>query len=213
MPIDMQICFDNKIIPNVTPTKFLGMTIDNSLTWKTHLELLVNKFSAAYYIMRSVEPHMSHSILITTYYSLLHSVMPYGIIFWGNSTHRSRIFKIQKRAVRIIMEQTSRDSCRNLFKELKILPLTSQYIISSLFFKIIIKITLSQIQKIAVYIPEVVIIFFYPKLTWLFVKSVFIIQGFESLITFRNILKMFLRIKDVKEFYNIFNHTLLLHLG
>jgi hypothetical protein len=60
--------------------------------------------------------------------------MAYGIIFWGNSTHSSRIFKIQKRAVRIIVEHTSRDSCRNLSKELKILPLTSQYVFSSLLF-------------------------------------------------------------------------------
>jgi hypothetical protein len=60
--------------------------------------------------------------------------MAYAIIFWGNSTHSSKIFKIQRRAIRILMEQKSRDSCRNLFKELKILPLTSQYMFSSLFF-------------------------------------------------------------------------------
>ena len=30
-PIYMQIGYDNKIIPNVTYTKFLGLTIDNDL--------------------------------------------------------------------------------------------------------------------------------------------------------------------------------------
>jgi hypothetical protein len=60
--------------------------------------------------------------------------MAYGIIFWGNSTNSSRIFKIQKRAIRIIMGHKSRDSCRDLFKELNILPFISQDIFSLLLF-------------------------------------------------------------------------------
>jgi hypothetical protein len=134
MPIDMHIGYDNKIIPNVMYTKFLGLSVDNTLTWKTHLDLLINKLSTACYVIQAVKPYMSHSTLITIYYSLFHSVMAYGIIFWGNSTNSSRIFKIQKRAIRIIMGQKSRDSCRDLFKELKMLPFISQYIFSLLLF-------------------------------------------------------------------------------
>jgi hypothetical protein len=39
-----------------------------------------------------------------------------------------------KIVIRIIMGQANRDSCRNLFKELKILPFVSQYIFSLLIF-------------------------------------------------------------------------------
>jgi hypothetical protein len=35
-----------------------------------------------------------------TYYAHAHSIMSYGIIFWGNSTHSNQIFKIKKRIVR-----------------------------------------------------------------------------------------------------------------
>jgi hypothetical protein len=52
--------------------------------------------------------------------------MSYGIIFWGNSPHSLGIFKIQKRALRILMGIGYRDSCRELFKEEKILTLPSQ---------------------------------------------------------------------------------------
>jgi len=34
--------------------------------------------------------------------------MTYGIIFWGYSTHSSKIFKIQKRVIRIVMGRRSR---------------------------------------------------------------------------------------------------------
>jgi hypothetical protein len=60
-------------------------------------------------------------------------ILSYGLMFWGNSPHGSNIFKIQKTIIRIITG-CRKDSCRNLFKKLKILPLQSQYILSILLF-------------------------------------------------------------------------------
>jgi hypothetical protein len=60
--------------------------------------------------------------------------MSYGIIFWGNSYDSIKIFRMQKRVIRIIMGHGNRDCCRNLFNELKILPFISQYIFSLLVF-------------------------------------------------------------------------------
>jgi hypothetical protein len=59
--------------------------------------------------------------------------MSYGIIFWGNSSHSS-VFLAQKRVIRIIMGYGYKEFCRELFKELKILTLSSQYILSLLSF-------------------------------------------------------------------------------
>ena len=68
------------------------------------------------------------------YYSYFYSIMTYGLIFWGNSHHSSTIFRMQKRIIRIMMGIRSRDSCRDYFKRLKILPLQSQYLLSLLLF-------------------------------------------------------------------------------
>src|SRR5215510_12794667 len=70
------------------------------------------------------------------YHSIFHSIMSYGIMFWGNSPHSPVIFKMQKRVLRILMGIGYRDSCRELFKELKIVTLSSQYILSLLMFVI-----------------------------------------------------------------------------
>ena len=60
-------------------------------------------------------------------------VMSYGIIFWGNSSLSSIIFRIQKKkAIRIMEGCGNRVSRRNVFKKLQILPLTSQYMLSLL---------------------------------------------------------------------------------
>jgi len=50
------------------------------------------------------------------------------------SPHSPIIFKMQKRVLRILDGVGYRDSCRELFKELKILTLSSQYILSLLLF-------------------------------------------------------------------------------
>jgi hypothetical protein len=60
--------------------------------------------------------------------------MSYGIIFWGNSPHSHDIFKMQKSVLRILMGIGYRDSCRELFKEEKILTFPLEYIFSLLLF-------------------------------------------------------------------------------
>ena len=68
------------------------------------------------------------------YYAFFHSVMSYGIIFWGNSWHSSIIFRLQKKVIRIMEGCGNRASCRSLFKKFHILPLKSQYMLSLLMF-------------------------------------------------------------------------------
>jgi hypothetical protein len=83
--------------------------------------------------MRVVKPFLSQDSLRTAY-DYFHSVMTYELIFWGNSYYSNIIFRLQKRFIRIIVGIRGRDSCREYFKKLKILPLQSQYILSLLLF-------------------------------------------------------------------------------
>ena len=86
--------------------------------------------------MRSVKPYVRANILKMIYYSYFHFVMTYALLFWGNSPHSIKIFRLQKMITRIMMGCRSRDSCRKLFFNLEILPLPSQYILSLLLFMI-----------------------------------------------------------------------------
>jgi hypothetical protein len=107
--------------------KFIGLVIANSLSWKEHITQLILKLSKACYVLRSIRPFMSQDALKTVYHSYLHSLISYGIIFWGNSLYSLHIFRLQKKAVRIITGSRTKDSCRELFKHLMILPLQTQY--------------------------------------------------------------------------------------
>lgn len=67
------------------------------------------------------------------YHSYFHSVVTYVIIFWVNFTHSDSVFKLQKRIISIIMSIGLRNSCRELFQMLNILPLITIYIFSCTF--------------------------------------------------------------------------------
>ena len=128
--INIQITTSNSILTNITSTKFLGITLDNMLTWKEHITDLTTKLNKACFAIRAVKPYMSLRVLRTVYFSYFHSIMSYGIIFWGSSNLSNSIFKIQKRAIRIITSKSNRDSCRQVFNQYQILTLPAQYIFS-----------------------------------------------------------------------------------
>jgi len=80
----------------------------------------------------ATEKVLSLDVLRSTYFSYAHSIISYGIIFWGNSSYSDDIFKSQKKIIRIIMNSSRNASCQQLFKDLNILPIQSEYIYSTL---------------------------------------------------------------------------------
>jgi len=126
----IQIIAPNSVNTNINSTKFPGLIISNSLSWKDHIAALTWKLNKACYAIRAIKPFLSVDILRMIYFSYVHSGMLYG----GNSHPSNSIFKSQKRIIRIITNTGSRDSCRQLFKQLQILSFPSQYIFSLLVF-------------------------------------------------------------------------------
>jgi hypothetical protein len=99
----MKTGYGNKLIPNILHAKFPGINIDSTLSWITHIEQPVHKLSTACYVIRSCKPYMPHTTLIVICYSCFHSVMNYGVIFWGNSSYSSKIFRMPKGVIGIIV--------------------------------------------------------------------------------------------------------------
>jgi len=77
---------------------------------------------------------MSLNNLKIVYYSYFNAVINYGLPFWGNSPHAMKIFRMQKRIIRIMMGYKNKVSCRKLFRRLEILPFVSQYILLLMLF-------------------------------------------------------------------------------
>jgi hypothetical protein len=69
------------VITDIHSTRFLGLIIDSTLSWKDHIIELTSKLSKACYAIRAIKPFMSLDVLKMTYFSYVHSIMSYGIIF------------------------------------------------------------------------------------------------------------------------------------
>jgi hypothetical protein len=132
--INMQVSFGDRKIATARSLKFLGLTIDTTLTWKHHISELTSRLNKACYDIRSIKLFMSLDVLRSSYFSYVHSLISYGIMFWGNSSHSEDIFKVQKRIIRLITNLSKNASCQQPFRELNILPVPSQYTLSVLLF-------------------------------------------------------------------------------
>ena len=78
---DINITHENNYISKVNDIKFFGLNINNTLSWKTHIDKILPKLCSACFAMRSVKPFMSQQMFNVIYYSHFQSIMSYGIIF------------------------------------------------------------------------------------------------------------------------------------
>jgi hypothetical protein len=82
------------ILSSTNHIKFLGLIIQNDITLDRHIDEIENKLNTACYMTRNPKSVVSTKTLKSVYYSYFHSVMTYGVMFWGNSSHADRISKI-----------------------------------------------------------------------------------------------------------------------
>ena len=97
------IYIGNSKIEIVGSYKFLGLILDQHLTFKKHIEYLANKLSSIIYFMKKVS-FLSTENMILLYNFFFLSNISYGIEIWGN-TYKSNIniiMLLQKKIIRII---------------------------------------------------------------------------------------------------------------
>jgi len=91
---------------------------------------MILKLSGACYAIRSMVYFSNVNTLKSIYYAYCHSVIKYGIIFWVNTSNSRKIFTSHITIVRIMAGAEPSTVCRSLFKQLEVLPVTCQYILS-----------------------------------------------------------------------------------
>lgn len=114
--------------------KFLGLTVDEKFEWLGHIEELSNKLKSLCFLLKCAKNYLPTETLLLIYYGYFHSRLSYGVMHWGNSKNHDLIFRLQKRAIRFIFNKNTRDSCRPLFKNSKIMSFPSIYMYQTILF-------------------------------------------------------------------------------
>lgn len=126
--------YQNKSIPNVESTKFLGVHIDSRLDWESHIYYLQSKLNSACALIRRLRNIVSLNSIITFYYACVQSHLNYAISSWGGSQYSLNLFRTQKRILRCMLKLHPRTSCKPYFVEMGILTLPSLYFLALVIF-------------------------------------------------------------------------------
>ena len=86
-PINNQLKINNINIERVTDFCFLGLTINEHLTWKTHIDKISNKVSKFNGILNKLKNFVPQQVLRSLYCSLIQSQINYCILAWGTDTN------------------------------------------------------------------------------------------------------------------------------
>jgi hypothetical protein len=111
--------------------KFLGVYIDENLTWHEHIKVCKSKLISALYAINKVKVLLPVRVLKTLYYSLVYPHLTYGILLWGSTytTHISKIVIMQKKIVRAISNVGYNANSHPLFVSLEIFKLNDIYML------------------------------------------------------------------------------------
>ena len=103
--------------------KFLGVMVDENLTWKDHIDLLENKISKNVGVLYKASKLLNTKCLKNIYFALIHSYINYANITWASSckTGLKNILLKQKQAMRIIFHKDRLTHTRPLMKKMKAL--------------------------------------------------------------------------------------------
>ena len=96
----LRIKIDDEFIKQGDSTKYLGITFDSNLTWKSHINELCLKLSKTVGILSKVRYFVSKHILVMLYYSLIYPFLTYGVHVLGLtfSSFLTQLFIIQKKS-------------------------------------------------------------------------------------------------------------------
>ena len=106
---DWQIKIRGEIINQVENIKFLGIILDERLSWKEHVRYISTNLAKSIGILGKAKKYICKKLLLSLYYSFIYPHLNYVVSVWGNCAqiHLKSVVKMQKKAVRFYRFSTT----------------------------------------------------------------------------------------------------------
>ena len=85
---DVDVKIDNTMIERVQTFNYLGIMLNETLSWKSHIAMVSNKISKAIGILYRLKHIFPEYVLFTLYNSLIVSYINYELLLWGVDCHK-----------------------------------------------------------------------------------------------------------------------------
>jgi hypothetical protein len=124
IPDNIKIKMGGKKLPLCKHIKYLGIYIDENLSWKHHQEQLYTKLKRAHNLLSIARHYVPKQSLLAIYHGSFSSHLSYGCQIWGQTLNNtSKLVTAQKKAMRIVNFSASQDHSNPIFKELNVLKI------------------------------------------------------------------------------------------
>ena len=107
-------------------TKYLGIIIDEFITFKEHINHLVNKLKQYCGIFYKFRSRLPKKCLRTIYFAMIHSHLNYGVAIYGNTTtsQLEPLLKINNKILRILQSKPLKTPVEQLYNNYNTLQIT-----------------------------------------------------------------------------------------
>ena len=102
--INLKLSINGVKVKQVDRIRFLGVIIDDKLTWDAQIEHLENKLISTIVLIKRIKKFIPSSHYLKIYHCLFLSHLTYGITCWGGAytSKLQKLFNIQKRCIRML---------------------------------------------------------------------------------------------------------------
>ena len=123
--INLDLFINNTKIEQVKEFNFLGIMLDECMSWDSHTNKIAGKISQIHGALSRLKKFVPSDILKMIYNALVQPHLNYGILLWGNNI--KRIIKLQKWSVRSITSSKYNAHTEPLFLKLRLLKVEDIY--------------------------------------------------------------------------------------
>ena len=129
------ISYLNQKLNRVSHIKFLGVTLDENLSFNLHINEVCNKLKNLFHVFYSIRGFLSKENIRTLYYALIYSRIKYGIAVYGqaNASNIKIIQTLQNKLLKVLAGKKYRyptDKLHNEFDLLKVSDITNQEVLT-----------------------------------------------------------------------------------
>ncbi|KXJ26086.1 putative RNA-directed DNA polymerase from transposon BS [Exaiptasia diaphana] len=121
---ELSITLKDSKLDNVCEHNLLGVKIDNKLSYDAHIDDLAKKLAKRIGLLRHVRSYLKQGQREIYYNTVIKPTLLYGSDIWSscNKDNQTRIFKLQKRAARVILNAEPQARSVPLFNQLGWIP-------------------------------------------------------------------------------------------
>ena len=124
----MTVKIGEHILPTVSSSKILGVNFDSHLTWEEHINQIHGKVIKLLYLLKQIKPYLPLEARKLFYNAYILPHFDFCAVIWGNCSETlfNDLYKLQKKAARLILNADFTQRSKDLFSKLGWMPLADR---------------------------------------------------------------------------------------